>query len=225
MYLNNQFDESTFNQMGLKYPDECPICNKKIQPAIQHAIQVSATDKNIISAVFLCPNDECMELFLGRYEDEGDWGEPDYMLSNTSPNTVAPRIFDDQITIISKSFVNIYNQARIADLNGLDQICGMGYRKALEFLIKDYSISKNPEKAEEIKNNHKLANVIKTYLDDQRLIDIAERAAWLGNDHSHYISRWESKDIEDLKTLIDMTLYMIQQELLYDHYIREMPKK
>ena len=35
-------------------------------------------------------------------------------------------------------FLTIYNQSLSAEDNNLDQIAGIGYRKALEFLIKDY---------------------------------------------------------------------------------------
>lgn len=37
-----------------------------------------------------------------------------------------------------KKFISIYNQALTAEKNGLTEICGLGYRKSFEFLIKDY---------------------------------------------------------------------------------------
>ena len=47
----------------------------------------------------------------------------------------------DIISELSPNFCEIYNQAYIAEQTNLMQICGTGYRKSLEFLIKDYLIS------------------------------------------------------------------------------------
>ena len=40
---------------------------------------------------------------------------------------------------ISPNFVSIYKEAMEAQEYGLVQICGPGFRKAFEFLIKDYA--------------------------------------------------------------------------------------
>ena len=52
---------------------------------------------------------------------------------------------------ISTNFVKIFNQSLAAESHNLDQLVGIGLRKALEFLIKDYCIHKHPEKAADIK--------------------------------------------------------------------------
>ena len=44
-----------------------------------------------------------------------------------------------------------------------------------------------------------LGTVIADYLDEPNIRDSAERAAWLGNDETHYLRRWEEQDIQDLK--------------------------
>lgn len=49
-------------------------------------------------------------------------------------------VFSDIINEISPGFVKIYNQAHEAEIRLLDDIVGGGYRKALEFLIKDICI-------------------------------------------------------------------------------------
>lgn len=41
---------------------------------------------------------------------------------------------------VSPQFVEIYNQAKAAESFQLDQITGLGLRKALEFLIKDLEV-------------------------------------------------------------------------------------
>lgn len=47
----------------------------------------------------------------------------------------------------------------------MEQIAGVGYRKALEFLIKDYAISKNSEDEDKIKKML-LGKTIENYLND-----------------------------------------------------------
>ena len=118
--------------------------------------------------------------------------------------------------------MEIYGQAAAAEEHQLSQITGVGYRKALEFLVKDYCIAKQPDKAEEIKRTPQ-ATCIKTYVDDANTKRCAERAAWLGNDETHYVRRWEDKDINDLKTLIKLTMAWLQNSLLTEKYLSDMP--
>ncbi|MFR5472135.1 MAG: hypothetical protein ACLTG7_11415 [Romboutsia sp.] len=107
--------------------------------------------------------------------------------------------------------MEIYGQAKQAEEVGLDQVCGVAYRKALEFLIKDYCCKKKPEEEENIKKKF-LSNVIKEYVDNPNIKMLAERAAWLGNDETHYIRKWESHDIKVLIKLIDLTCSWINLE-------------
>jgi hypothetical protein len=100
--------------------------------------------------------------------------------------TVHPRVFSSVIHTISPSFETIYNEALIAQKHGLLNICGGGYRKALEFLVYDYVIYKNPTESEAIKKMGQLANVVETYIDDKNLKTHLMAAAWLGNDTIHY---------------------------------------
>jgi hypothetical protein len=111
-----------------------------------------------------------------------------------------------------------------AEAFGLDQIVGIGLRKALEFLIKDFAIKQNPESGLEIKRMF-LANVIKTYVEDQNLKLVAERAVWLGNDETHYERVWDEKDLNDLKRLIHLSVNWIDNVLTTQAYVEEMNKK
>ena len=111
---------------------------------------------------------------------------------------------------------------------GLDDICGGGYRKAVEYLIKDYLATKYPERAEEIKAYKTLAPALEL-IGDANIKKCAERATWLGNDEVHYFRVWTSKDITNLKELIDLTVHWCKAELLTAKYDSEMsgspPKK
>ena len=125
---------------------------------------------------------------------------------------------------LSPSFVRIFTQAQAAEDHGLDEIAGPGYRKALEFLIKDYAISiaPNPEAVEEIKRL-RLQPVIAKYLSGDKLPVVSTRAAWLGNDEVHYERRWVGKDLADLKRLISATIHFIAMERLVANLPLDMP--
>jgi hypothetical protein len=131
--------------------------------------------------------------------------------------------FNVVIKELSQSFYEIYNQAFAAEQMGLDQVCGVGYRKALEFLIKDYLISLNPDKGDKIKNKF-LGNCIKDDVTDTNIKIVAERAAWLGNDETHYVRKWDSKDVSHLKGLINLCLHWIEAEVNTKKILAEMPE-
>ena len=91
----------------------------------------------------------------------------------------------------------------------------------MEFLIKDYLIKKSSEKEKEIKKKS-LGDCIKELIDNTRIKEIAKRATWLGNDETHYFRKWEDKDLEDLKRLIEITVHFITMEIESDRYMGEM---
>lgn len=55
--------------------------------------------------------------------------------------------FSEEIKRISPRFIKVYEQSMIAEENELDEIDGVGLRKALEILVKDYLIDKSPDDA------------------------------------------------------------------------------
>jgi hypothetical protein len=115
----------------------------------------------------------------------------------------------------------------IAEDNALDQICGPGYRKALEFLVKDYLIGyiyKEDQQKQSDVTKAFLGAAIEKYIDQERIKQCAKRAAWLGNDETHYTRKWEDKDIHDLKSLIVMTVNYIDLTIESDRYLKEMPQ-
>jgi len=208
-------------------PDECPICHKSIQPIIQNAYAYDTSyiinNKRHSQVVFQCPNHNCKKLFIAEYESFGD-PERELHFENVFPNRPQNKEFSDQINAISSNFSVIYNQAFFAEQYELNQICGTGYRKALEFLVKDFAISmtdSEPDK-ERIKKKF-LANVINEHFTDPNIKKVASRATWLGNDETHYLKIWEKQDLNDLKILIDLTIHWIEMNKLTSLYEEQMP--
>ncbi|MBV5279513.1 MAG: DUF4145 domain-containing protein [Campylobacteraceae bacterium] len=198
-------------------PTICPICHHHITADVLYGIFNKVTHNSEI--LFQCNNHKCQHLFIGIYNDD----RPSSIIALT-PIKMKPLELNDKIKNISPSFYKIYTQALEAEALGLDEITGVGLRKALEFLIKDYCISKNPTKEEDIKKTL-LMPTINTYMSEaSKLRSVATKAVWLGNDETHYVRKWEDKDISHLKMLIDLTLHWIESELLTDEFEQSMSK-
>ncbi len=140
------------------------------------------------------------------------------------PKPDSKTTFMEGVAEISESFVTIYSQAQEAEGLALTELVGVGYRKALEFLIKDYLINKSPEKEEEIKKMM-LSKCISEFVDNPNIKKCATMAAWLGNDETHYVRTWPEHDLQDLKTLIELTQHWIAMEVITSKYEKEMKKQ
>jgi hypothetical protein len=191
-------------------PNVCPHCGEKINPYIHgHAYTDNKLSDAVMDFGFLvsCPAENCKAYFALQYSKK--------LTQNTSQLITykyRPPIESDlpeNIEKISSSFVEIFNQATMAESEKLNQIAGVGYRKALEFLLKDYAISKNPSKEDSIKKLF-LGKVIEKYLSDfPKLQSLAQAATWIGNDETHYVRRHDDKDLRDMKQFIRSATHFI----------------
>jgi hypothetical protein len=111
--------------------------------------------------------------------------------------------FSPLISNISSQFSIIYNQALKAEHFLLNEVCGMGYRKAFEFLLKDYLIYVGKMTLEQAQKEYRLKVCIDLLEDDDLFRRLATYTAHLGNDFSHYYRKMADKEIADLKTLIN----------------------
>lgn len=190
--------------------ETCPICKHSIRPVFLHGvIYDKAANSKLLSITYYCTH--CHQAFICNYCDETVKSSNYYTfnkLFSIAPNAFEELSFEECILNISPQFVKIYNQAAKAEHYELDEIAGIGYRKALEFLIKDFLITQTPEKSDIIKNTP-LGNCVNSFIDNPQLQTVASRAVWLGNDQTHYIQKFEDKDINDLKRLIKLTINWI----------------
>ncbi len=99
----------------------------------------------------------------------------------------------------------------------------MAYGKALEFLVKDYAISRHPDKEHEI-SAMPLSRCIQAYVDGAKVQLLAERCAWLRNDETHYVRMHEDLDLSDLKKLLEGVIRSIEIDLLTDTAAEIPPK-
>jgi hypothetical protein len=215
-----------------KNPDECPICHVVITP-VSMGVDVQnlvADGPLVIERVMMCPNEKCGRLFIARYLPTKNPNQKVFDLHTCVPVQLTNAAQSEIITKLSHDFCAIYKQAHQAEQHGLDLIAGPGYRKALEFLIKDYIISGFTEKDEALAAKKTavektlLGACIAAHIKSEQIKEIAKRAAWLGNDETHYVRKWEDKDLQDLKKLIKLTLHWIEMETLTGEVIADMPE-
>lgn len=169
--------------------DTCPYC--------KHSVSLNAAfcdkDKDGLLFVFRCPIPRCKHLFAVRWKDG---------ISTTFPAIADMKEVPAEITKISSNFYETFKQANIAEHMGLDKICGMGYRRAAEYLVKDFLLYiGNTDKTKEQIYKMSFASAISA-LPSQELKDIAKASSWLGNDETHTFRIWLDMSTEDLKAYI-----------------------
>ena len=109
----------------------------------------------------------------------------------------------------------------------MNQICGVGYRKALEFLIKDYllvGLAENDTEKRDLIKNKFLGKCIEQDVTNIHIKTVAKRAVWLGNDETHYVRKWTDKDVSHLKQLIELTVRWIESEIETKELLDDMPE-
>ncbi|MEB3121850.1 MAG: hypothetical protein VKL41_11590 [Snowella sp.] len=203
-------------------PEQCPRCHRSIEPIFIHATVMEGLNRSQVN--WRCPSPKCQELFIATYSSNFP-NSYQYDLTEIEPRKGQRKSWPDCIGILSPMFVTIYDQAIEAEAMKLDQLVGMGLRKALEFLITDYVASEHPTEKEKIyKPDLSLSQRINNYIKDAKIKDCAKRAVWLGNDETHVTRRWKALDIEHLKRLIRLTVNYIDSELTSKEYIASMPE-
>ena len=89
----------------------------------------------------------------------------------------------------------------------------MGFRKSIEFLIKDFLIEILSKPKEEI-TKLPLQQAI-NLIDNDRIRTLATASLWLGNDETHYSRKHLDRDTQDMKNFIVALYSFINYELIF----------
>lgn len=204
-------------------PHTCPHCGRSEAPEVMLDEPITFTnhaeysDAKMIE-LYRCTYADCLKYFIEVYQVESSDTNGYYF--QTIKYDYSGKHTDISIPVgldkISPQFVEVYRQATVAEDAGLDQLAGMGYRKALEFLIKDFAIHEEPDKQAEIKAQF-LGKVISDRLNEfKKLQSLATAANWIGTDQTHYEQRYTDKDINDMKRYILSASNLISGDYLAD---------
>ena len=113
---------------------ECPFCFTQIE--VQPLRGIYWEKKESVQIFLKCK--KCNNTFVGYTKYNNDSGELEIV--SLSKGNHKKRKFQKEIEELSPDFVKIYGEAEFAEQENLGEICGVGYRKGLEFVIKDYLI-------------------------------------------------------------------------------------
>lgn len=190
-------------------PSTCPICHKSVVPTEQSCLSTETLGEKLLYVVYFCPG--CKKLFVTLHQ-KYDTSNHIRMIANF-PFTPKETAFSETIKKISPKFIKTFTQSEIAEQNSLDMIAGCGFRKSIEFLVKDYLIYLNPQKEENIKHEFLGASIKK--LENLKIQTLAEKATWIGNDETHYVSKHDNLDINNMKKFIIVLCSYIEMEETY----------
>lgn len=191
-------------------PEICPHCGRFMNPKLIEAFKLDSDFDELLNilTVYCCTFSDCHKFFALHYKrkfSSHDFTEAEKYYYRPPINVTLP----ENIEKVSPMFVEIYKESVQAEQDGLENIAGVGYRKAAEFLIKDYAISQNPDQEDKVKSMS-LAQVISNYLGAfPKVQSLATAVAWIGNDETHYVRKHNDKDIQDLKKFILATAQFI----------------
>lgn len=207
---------SDYARQDVEIEDKCPNCRRPTNPNVVSKGCIDKTvGKSNIYITLQCPGCEhfWVEEFLAILD-----GTNHYNLAHidVKPELSSEIPLTENVELASPIGKDIYLQAVRAETEKLDHIAGIGYRKALEFFIKDFAILNKHDDKNKIETMS-LKQVIVKYIDDNDLNTIALASTYIGNDEGHYFRKNPDKDIKDLKNYLHAVIFFIEKKLtLFD---------
>lgn len=213
--IDSQFPEELSISVFYDEPGACPLCHFAIAPThVTDEWYRDNSSRRHLAIFYTCPH--CFRPFVAHFTDDSPMNNcMSPVLDYCGPELYSAQQFEANIAGLSPQFVKIYNQALEAESRQLDEIAGIGYRKALEFLVKDYCKHTHPEKGTEIERLP-LGKCISDYIENRSITTLASRAVWIGNDETHYTRKHEDRDIADMKRFIQAMVHYIGMELVVE---------
>lgn len=216
--INVNIPQESSQYANFNLIDSCPHCKKSIDPIVKSAhasTKLIKSGKIKVGILLLCPNSNCLQFFINWFSVDVS---PNGNLRNSQRleyfyKPILENDLPKEVNLKFPEFHTIYSQAIQAESYGLDQIAGVGYRKSLEFLIKQYCIHISPDKEEKIKKetlNNTIMNRLGAF---PKLQTLAQAATWIGNDETHFVRKHEDKDITSMKKFIKSAATFISADL------------
>ena len=201
-----------YDNLELDVPKVCPHCHKEMIPTIVTKSEIIKSSGQEVFAVLLRCH-ICSSFYAAEYIYSNKSGNINQTLVPYHYSPTVELDIPDNIKEISEYFEDIYTQSESAYQLGLKQIAGMGYRKSIEFLVKDFLIFLNPKDTDKILKLP-LDNAI-SKIDNEKLQNLARMTNYLGNDQTHIRTLHPTKDIDDLRDFLKNLVLLISFEISY----------
>ena len=191
-------------------PCQCPYCDKIVEVKIIEGF--CKEDECGYHGILITECPSCNKYSATLYNEllesfQRDAAYPYQQLPNN--DNCDKIIVPEEISAISPDFQNLLDQAAKAECSGLEDLAAIGYRRALEFLVKDYCIFAWPGDTETIKNSTLHATILKLQEISPIIENIAKKIKDIGNDHTHYIKRYPYT-YKEMKRLILILIPFLQ---------------
>lgn len=200
--MHNNFD-CEHDEVVYHPVTQCPMCHSGLVPHILGAVTVRPKVQRKLYVWQYCP--ACHEVFISYHFLDPDADA--FRCENAIPSLRKPLEIEPELKKISPDFTEIYSEAIYAYQEGFNNIAGMGLRKALEFLVKDFLISLTPQNRQKIER-YSAIDAIRQLPNDE-LKTLAERIEWLGNDETHYVRLHTDVDTDMIYRLTEALRYYI----------------
>lgn len=200
---------STGTTVNFNIPICCPHCGHSVTPnIISNSLITYRGQTRLLTIVY---KGDCCDLpFFACYSYTS---KDDTKLLSIYPS-IKPALLPEKIQECSPRFIELYNQAYTAEQNNHLELAGAGYRNSMEILIKDFAINKlNIPREEVVKKT--LYDAIGTYLKEINLAtSAADVVRVLGNDFTHYESKYDDIDFTVIKRYLEILITQIETKLL-----------
>lgn len=204
----------TSTYITIELPNVCPYCHEKMTPEIIVKTDYDEKLGKNIGVLFQCSN--CFNLFSKEYVVGEFRNTTSSHTSTTVNNKETVKVeydLPEEINTFSDDFQKIYTESLTAEAYGLTSISGVGYRKSIEFLVKDFLINFiKHEKSEKIKTMN-LSQAI-DIIENKEIVHLAKASTWLGNDETHYQRKFEDKDVSDMKRFIKALTFFVSSAVV-----------
>lgn len=198
-------------------PNVCPLCKQ----SGDHSVigKNINRESEIVSITLECTM--CYEIFFAKYiviteKERFSYTSTPIVTHMTSvhPLEKIESNLPDEMNSLYPEFEEIYNQAMMAQSQGLHLITGIAFRKSLEFLVKLYLIESSPNEEESIKKETLGKSI--TRINYPVIQKLAKAATWLGNDEAHFVRKHIDYDVSDMKKFILSLSHLIVAEKVAD---------
>lgn len=191
---------STPASVEIQIPKFCPRCGAGNNPTNLRQTMQAFSDGNVYYFSHQCPL--CKQFHFTIQQGSSEQSTKLHLLT-VYPNTSSQK-FSEQIESFSPRFVSVFNQAYRSEQRGDLTIAGIGYRAAMEILVKDYAfkhpISEDTEDTKQKVAHRNLYRTLDKYFKDDDVLKAGDVVRDRGDDYAH----WEHPDDFDEKYELEL---------------------
>ena len=209
-------------QISFEIPSLCPWCHVSFNPTIDVKDHFSEGPIDTFVLHYHCTY--CSKESIAVIASKTNETRRQQMLYQEQKGTK----FDELLAKLSPRFISLYNSAERSELRGDLDLAGMGYRAALEVLLKDSALDTTEGSASKIAKMN-LSQAIKQYYGENPFGMVpADVVRLTANDFVH----WDRPEdfsprqaLDEMKSYLDIFINIVKTQQMVKHPPVERYKK